>query len=411
MGGAHKGHEMILDFSGRPAPETAAELSAPLFAFAPAAHYAGTEASIGLFAPPETRTGNRDCDFKLGAWERMMRNAANPSSSNSLFHAWGNVGDRMYSLGWMDYGDLVVPGHGPVSLHYDWVWIMLTSAMRTGDPNFMRLATTMARHRIDIDQLWSKREATDNCRGLQMGGCYGDFHSYRLYRPPGVGDNWLAGVALYYMMTGDPKALDSCRLNGESLKNAWKWVGDTKPYGGPQGSVMANAMGINTYCAMYALTADRSWLGEALDLFRRHIVPIRESRGPFLHDPMNQFRSQGYAKEDIQYCHSIGMLCELQHVTGDEQVMQVLKDGCAQEYPPAGYFEAPIFLSSLYGYVGWKTGDKEMLARAAELFAEGFPESKSPPCYIPDNSTWSWHSAMSLRSALVLQTAAWRTGK
>lgn len=162
---------------------------------------------------------------------------------------------------------------------------------------------------------------------------------------------------------------------------------------------------------MYALTADRRWLDEALSLFTRHIVPVWQRQGPYLHNPADQFRGQGYAKEDIKYCYSIAMLCQLHHLTGDANVLKLLTEGAEGEYSSESFFEAPIFLSGLHAYVGWKTGSREQLARGAERFAEGFPESKCPPCYIPNNSTWSWQSAMYLRSGHILQTAFWKSAK
>ncbi len=264
-GGVHKGTEFILDFSGRDAKQTAAELSAPLMALASAEHYAATEAAPGLFAPPEVRTADRDCNARLAAWVRMTRSAADPKSPAGLFQARQTSAeydvsynsDSSHWFGWMDYGDLEVPGRGPVGLHHDWTWLMLLGAGRTGDMNFLRLATPMARHRIDVDQLWSDRDPPE-VRGLQRGDFnVPSFHCYRLYRPPTVASNWLSGVALPYMLTGEPKALDCCARTVEGLKAAWAWIDKTTPYAGPQGDMAANAWAMSSYCDMYKLTADR----------------------------------------------------------------------------------------------------------------------------------------------------------
>ena len=77
------------------------------------------------------------------------------------------------------------------------------------------LGGEMARHRIDVDQLWSDRDPPE-CGGLQRGETnFPSFHSSRLYWLPDVKSNWLAGVALYYMLTGEPKALEGWRRNAE----------------------------------------------------------------------------------------------------------------------------------------------------------------------------------------------------
>jgi hypothetical protein len=308
----------------------------------------------------------------------------------------------------MDYGDVFVPGRGQVSLHYDWTWIMLVNALRTGDPAFLKLGRDMARHRIDIDQLWSDRDLPE-CRGLQRGDHnFPSFHCGRLSQVPDVECNWLAGVALYYMLTGEPKALECCQRDAEGLKAGWAWVDKVKPYGGPQGDMAANAWSMDSYSAMYKLTADRKWLDEALGLFNAHVVPTWKSLGPFLHDPAGQIQSQDYIQSDMKYCYSIASFCELHHLTGDETLFNLLKEGCDKPFPNS-FFEAPIYLADLYAYVGYTTKNQDDLKKAAESFAAGFPMSKSPPVFLPDNGTWSRMAAMTLRTGHLLQYGWWKS--
>jgi len=418
QGGVHKGHEFILDFSGRDAKESLAELSAPLWALASAEYYAATEAAPGLFAPPAVRTADADCNAKLDAWMRMTRSMAdreNPAGLwrarqvSDFFQSYGHPGSS-YWFGWMDYGDLSVPGHGHVGLHYDWPWITLLGAMRTGDAGFLGLATAMTRHRIDVDQLWSDRDLP-RFRGLQRGGgSWTSYHCARLYAPPSASRNWIAGVVLYYMLTGEPKALECCRRNAEGLKTAWGWIHKTKPWAGPQGDMAANAWSMSSYCAMYKLTGDGKWLDEALSLFKKNVVPKWKDLGPLLHDPARQIRSQDYIQEDVKYCYSIASFCELHHLTGDEELFTMLKEGCEQEFPES-FFDAPLFVADLYAYVGLKTGKAEYLTRAADSFATAFPESRCPPVFLPGNSTWSRTSAMMLRTGHLLQYANWKMGR
>jgi hypothetical protein len=414
-GAVHKGHEFILDFSGRPAAETLAELRAPLVALAPAAYYATTEAAPGLFAPPEVRTGLKDCDAKLDAWLRMTRSAADPAAPTGIWAARlvpcesqvGYMSDSSYWFGWMDFGDLFIPGRGPVSLSYDWTYLMLLGALRTGDPNFVRLGSQMARHRIDIDQLWSDKDPPE-INGLQRGDFnFPSFHCYRLYAPPRVGTNWLAGVVLHYLLTGEAKALECARRNADGLKTAWAWIDRTKPYAGPQGDMADNAWGIESYCAMHALTADKTWLDEALGLFNRHVVPKWKTYGPFLHDPDHQIQSQDYIQEDLKYCYSIASFCQLHHLTRDETVFKLLQEGTEKPFPDS-FFEAPLYLSDLYAYVGMVTKKPALLKQAAESLSQAFPESKCPPVFLPGNTTWGRTSAMMLRTGHILQYANWK---
>lgn len=419
-GGVHKGHEFILDFSGRDARETAAELSAPLMAMATAEYYASTEAAPGLFAPPDARTGNAECDGKLGAWLRMTRSLADPENPAGLVKARQsseafNVGySQDFSLwhGWMDFGDLSVPGHGQVSLHYDWLWVVTTGAMRTGDAGLLRLGCEMARHRIDIDQAWSDRDLPE-LGGLQHPdwNCP-SYHCGSLRSVPGVGANWLAGLVGYYMLTGEPKALECCLRNAEGVRAGWRWVAKRRPYNGPQTDMADNAWSMSAYCAMHKLTGERKWLTDAVDLFNRHVAPKREELGPFLHDARHQIRQQDYIQEDMKYCYLLGALCELHHLTGDEKIFKLLQEGCEKVFPDT-FFEAPVYLSDMYAYVGLKSAKAEYLKKAADLFAQGFSESKCPPVYLADSTTWSRAAVMTLRTGHVMQYATWkaRNGK
>ncbi|KKM61134.1 hypothetical protein LCGC14_1534770, partial [marine sediment metagenome] len=309
-GAVHKGHELILDFSGRAPAQTHAELSRPLFAMASAEHYASTEAATGLFAPPAVKTGEPECDAKLAAWTRMLRTVADPASKSSIFFARtdrnrpGTNWSVGFWYGWMDFGDFAIPGSGAVSLHYDWPWVMMVGAMRTGDINFLRLGRQMTRHRIDVDQQWSDRELPQY-RGFQRTGySYADFHCSRFNysKQPGVHSTWLPGVVLYYMLTGEPKALQCARRGAAALRRGWKRILASDDYYTRRipGNMQTVARTIFTYCAMHALTGEKAWLDDALALFRRCVRKKATDYGPHLHD-RKQIRSQGYTRDDIKY--------------------------------------------------------------------------------------------------------------
>jgi len=414
-GAIHKGHEFILDFSGRNPKETAAVLSRPLFAVAPAAYYASTEAAPGLFTPPEIRTEENECNTKLDAWMRMTRSAVDPKHKSSIWQArterktgcrnWGYG----FWYGWMDFGDLAIPGPAYTSLHYDWPWVMMANLMRTGDLNYLRLGTEMMRHRVDIDQQWSDRELA-GCRGFQRGGFgYAHFHCPRFTRSqPGVGTTWLAGVVLYYMLTGDLKTLECIDRTATALPPAWDRIFSSKNYYTRQtpGQMQVVARTIFSYIALHGLTGDKVWLDRATKMFHRCVVPKWKNHGPHLHE-RKQIRSQGYTRDDIKYCYSIQAFCLLHHLTGDKKVFELLKAGCDKEFPE-NFFDAPLFLADLNAYVALKTGKEDYLDNAIEHWVSTFPESKCPPVYLPNNSQWTRRKAMFLRTGHLLQYAHWK---
>jgi exo-rhamnogalacturonan lyase-like protein len=417
-GSVHKGYEMTLDFSGRNAKETSAELSSPLFAAAPAVYYASTEAAPGLFAAPDVRTEDDECNTKLDAWMRMTRSVADPKSKSSIWHArtdrkqacrrW----DFGFWHGWMEFGDLAVPGSAYVSLHYDWPWVVMTNLMRTGDLNYLRLGTEMMRHRVDVDQQWSDREQPQY-RGFQRAGTgYTHFHTSRFtYSGPSVGTTWLPGVVLYYMLTGDAKSREAIDRTAAAMPAAWQRIFTSKDYYARRipGQMQIVSRTIFTYCSMHALTGEKKWLDLAEKMFNSAVVNKWKSVGPHLHS-RKQVQSQDYTRDDIKYCYSIQALCWLHHLTGNKKLFELLKAGCDTEFPE-NFFDAPLFLADLNAYVALKTGNKDYLDEAIEHWISAFPESKSPPVYLPANSQWSRRKAMFMRTGHLLQYAHWKWKK
>jgi len=408
-GGVHKGHQIALDFSGREPERTHAEIDRPLRALASAEYYAATEAAPGLFAPPAVHTGEEACDAKLDAWTRMTRAAADPASPYSLWEGRRRTGRANFWYGWMDFGDLSVPGSGYVSLHYDWPYVMLLGLVRTGDVNFLRLAEDMTQHRVDVDHCWSQREA-EACRDLQRGvGRYTHFHCSRFTRSrPTVADNWLTGVVFYYMLTGEPKALECIERNAQALRRGWGLVDGSKGHADRRvrGDMQAVARAMFAFCAMHGLTAEKKWLDDAVRLFNDCVVPKWDSHGPHLH-ARQQIRSQDYTKDDIKYCYSIQAFCLLHHLTGDKKLFELLQAGCDAEFPE-NFFDAPLFLADLNAYVALKTGKADYVENAVEHWIEAFPESKCPPVYLPRNSQWSRRKAMFMRTGHLLQYYYWK---
>ncbi len=396
QGSVHKGHELVLDFGGRPAAETAAELSAPLFALAEPEHYAATEALPALFGPPGVQTGDRETDFKLGSWDRMARSVSDPESPYSIF-AGRRISERFrvgyfdtqsFWYGWMDFGDLSVPGQGQVSLHYDWPLIVLLDYLRHGNPDSLRLATQMVRHRVDVDQYWSDRDPGIAGTLQRSSGMWPYFHYTSQKRTVQTRQNWVTGLALWHMLTGDVKAREAVLRNVEGLVPAWEdrgWrhTGDDD-YG----------WAFEAFCAAYDLTADSRWLAEAMKVFEGTFSTARENRGPHL-------------RGGSGYCYSIAPLINLHKRTGSEDVFGLLEEGADAEFGE-GFFRAPLFLAGLYAYVGVVAERPELLERAADAFGRGFPESRQPPVFQPSNTRWSSESAVMLRSGHAVKYGFWK---
>ena len=422
-GSIHKSHEILLDFGGRSAKQINAEISAPIFPLASAAYSAATEAAPGLFAPLDIKTGDDECDEKLEAWSRMLNSIADPESKSSIWYARTDPEntrahqDRTgfgYWYGWMDFGDIAVPSKGTISLSYDWPYAMHIAAMQTGNPLFMQLATQMIKHRIEIDQGWSEREV-EQFKGLQRKtGTYTQFHVSRFSHhssTPTVIDNWLPGIILHYMMTGDMKSLEAAKVNIAAIEREWIRLTNTKNYSDQKKKyhLQGISRSIFAYIAMYDLTADQVWLDKANKQFETFVVPIWKRQGPHLH-AANQTASQEYTQGDIRYCYSIQALCELHHVGGNTNVLALLKAGCEKEFPE-NFFDAPLFVANLNGYVAEVTGNEDYADNAIDLWIEGFPESKCPPFYMPDNSIWYLRNIMIMRTSHLIRHYYWKKPK
>ncbi|MCK5528670.1 MAG: hypothetical protein KAI74_03220 [Kiritimatiellae bacterium] len=422
-GSIHKSHEILLDFGSENPKELNAEISAPMFPLASPEYYATTEAAPGLFAPLDVKTGEEECDEKLAAWVRMINSIADKESKSSIWYARTDPDNtrarqsRMgygYWYGWMDFGDIAVPSMGTTSLAYDWPYAMHMGAMQTGNPLFMQLASQMTKHRIEIDQGWSKREV-EEFRGIQRRpGTYTHFHIRRLdYHndTPTITENWIAGVILHYMMTGDMKSLECAKINIAAIDREWSSIATTEDY--QKSSNASHIQGISraifAYIAMYDLTADKVWLDKANKQFETFIMPIWKRLGPHLH-AANQTLSQSYTKGDIGYCYSIQTLCELHHVGGNTNVLALLKAGCDAEFPE-NFFDAPLFLANLNGYMAEVTSNEDYADNAIDLWIEGFPESKCPPFYMPDNSRWYLRNVMIMRTSHLIRHYYWKKQK
>jgi hypothetical protein len=394
-GCVRKGHEILLDFGTGPG-RAAAMLRSPLMAMAGPAYYAKTEAAPGWFAPASFRTGDAAYDKAVANWNRQALDGVDRKSRSSIWKAReGRSGPIRDWYGWMNFGDNGWGG-GFSSLHYDWSWILFLNYLRQGDRGFFDMGVTMARHLIEVDHLWSSR----NHKMLQQ---MPRFEFCSPYTHGGLADGrckpipshvWISGVVLYYMLTGDPMAKECALSTGRGIE--LRLVGPLRKGPTTRGQARSSGWAILVCCSLFDLTGDREYLDKGLVLFRNHQKPKWKAKGPY-HD------------KGLQYYYCTQGLCELQHRTGDAELMQMLEEGCRGDIEAAfgkTYREWPAFLSNVFAYVGCKKGNAAYIAKAKELFRRYRPGG-SPACF-RSTGAWDKETGKFIRNGHILQHALWK---
>ncbi|HOX08915.1 MAG TPA: hypothetical protein PK280_21145, partial [Planctomycetota bacterium] len=402
-GSTRKGHETLLDFSGRGAAAARATVAAPLLARPDAAYCAGTEAAPGWFAPADFKSGKEAYDKAVGQWMRcVMQSVAGREDHGSLnFARQGGADGRGSWHGWMDFGDNLW-AEGYSSLHYDWTWMMLLNWLRTGDRRFFDMGVTMGRHRIDVDQIWAGD--SEFYTGMtRYEKCYTSMHGGLNdgYYGPIPSHNWTSGLILYYMLTGEPQARECALNNYAGMKRRLIDKQDKSP--SPNVQTRELGWSILNLCSLYDLTGEKKYLDDALILFSKPLTMQWEKGGPYLGSGGGNC---------LQYYYSTQGLCELHHRTGDEKVMKLLKEGCAGDYEATkpAYNEWRIFLSNIYAYVGYKEKNDAYVAKAEELFGRYAEETKGLGCYTT-NGAWDKESGKLIRNGHILQFVEWKLRK
>ncbi len=393
-GGTHKGYEFILDFSDRSPEAAAATLNAPLMALATPEYYATTEAAPGWFAPADFRTGNEDYDTSVLHWNQRAADAINRDSNTSLYAARNGRGDRRgFWYGWMDFGDLCWQP-GTSQLHYDWTWAILVNYLRQGQRGFIDMSTEMARHRIDVDQIWSDR-VRPQFRGLTRyekqytnihGGVRGGW-----FRPI-PSHHWSCGVVLYYMLTGEPKAREAAirSANGVVLRQVNSYRNEPST----RGQLRSSGWAILVLCSTYDLTGDQHWLDEAMVLFNHHFVPLWEDRGPLMGG-------------GLQLYYSLDGLTRLHHRTGNEQLLRLLREIAEAEFSGRDGGEWLTHFTNLYGYLALVDNNEDYLAKAVQYFNAYTPSRPNPPAFT-NTGAWTKEVAKRLRNGHILQYVQWK---
>ena len=415
-GGVHKGHEWVLDFSGRPAAVTGAELSAPLVAVNPE-YAASTEAANALFAPASVVSGHEELDWKIRFQQNMAYNLVDRDSPGGLMFARSTGAEKgSVWFGWMDFGDICSPWGGwyggavtPRHLHHDWVRTVLLQYLRTGERAFLDLGTEMTRHQMEIDQNWSDRDHA-SVRFLMRGEASpSEVHTGGgndgVGAMPGPEQNWISGIVLYYLLTGDPKARECALRNYQGIQD--RTIRRLKA--GPSDDIYlyGSFLTLRNLLSLHSMTGEKQYLDDIGAVLSGHLLPRFTKCGPFLFEPRLEIRGQEYHRLGEQFCYGLLALGEYHYRTGDPRVGKVLAEACAAEFPET-YFEAPLFLSDLYGYVGIVRGDAGLAERGMDSFADAFPESRKPALFHPGELDWTALAAARLRAGSLLQYIAWK---
>lgn len=219
-GGRWKTHRLVFDFhAGGPRAVTAvaslaARVNAPLAGCASGRYVTESGATGRVFL--DRRPAYPGISF--ARYERFIDimaddNAADPSGFEGQyglprFKDHGGPWGGMQPYGWENFGDLPW-AEGYSSLHYDWVGSMLLGFLRTGDYRLFDQARDMAVYRRDYGQ----NHATDTneiwrgCSFYEKGFWHGN------YRFGEQSHNWLFGLAMYYVLTGDEAAYEAAQQN------------------------------------------------------------------------------------------------------------------------------------------------------------------------------------------------------
>ena len=115
----------------------------------------------------------------------------------------GTYGGRQF-YGWDTFGDIVW-GEGYGGIHYDWPYQMMMGFVRGGSYEHFDIARDMVAHRRDYDQNHST-DPSENWRGCQFyekGWWHGNYVNGQ------SSHNWIHGVLLHYVMTGDESSYEA----------------------------------------------------------------------------------------------------------------------------------------------------------------------------------------------------------
>ncbi len=347
-GGRHKTHEFILSFCLKSPPQTteilALILRKPLMALAPASWYAETKA-LGLLGFEAIEHHDEQIREAMKRFDRLQRALvdANASDNGWTIDAlrtsskphW-NYSFQNRFFGWMHFGDLLWSGQAPSALHYDWCLGMTLNYVRTGLRGFFDAAREMCRHRYDIDQYHGERTDTQgNHKWINHMAFYEtDAHadptisSYMPSRVAGPSHTWNGGLLIWYLLTGDRKALEAAEEVGQA---AWNHYGP----GGLKDATKQNCAAEETRAEtwpmlnlihLYRVTGDSNHLQLAYNIAKNRVLYREQKAG-----------SQGYfgmgnncdaiitgQQYNTMYSYALDPIIQVHYETQDEELGKLI---------------------------------------------------------------------------------------
>ncbi len=355
-GGRQKTYQMVLSFGGGGKDEAgnlAKRLNKPLMALAEPEYYADCGA-LGLLGPAGVKTGNEELDAKIKRYDELQR-----SKPAGLTEAAEKQRLGPY-YNWVNYGDLNWAA-GSCSLHYDWTHIMLIHWLRTGQRDFFEWGSAMARHQHDIDMPRSERdgisyrylsayEKETSDRGPT--GWHLSTDKGRML--PITSHHWVKGQGLYAVLTGDPEAFITLRLNGaEGVRNRMRHALKEKR------KYQARSYGWSIECllAVYGFTGDESCLKDAQTLFENGLWYMFNERG-----------KTGDMGGNVQTSYIGRPLIDYHMHTSDSRSLEMLKAITDASDKWKGKYEYMMF-EDPSAYVYYRTGDESYLEKARDYLA------------------------------------------
>lgn len=210
---------------------------------------------------------------------------------------------------------------------------------------------------------------------------------------PNPSHNWVSGIVLYYMLTGDQFAYECAMSNSQGV--TLRTVDKLKANPTTNGQARETGWAILSFCSLYDLTGEQKYLDKALICFRNHQKLKWKAKGPH-HDG------------GLQYYYGTQGYCELQHRTNDPEVMQFLEEGAAKDFSDK-YAEWRVFYGNVLAYVGLKKNKPEYIEKAKKLFTEYKPKS-TPKCFT-GSGAWDKESGKYMRNGHILQYVLWKNKK
>ncbi len=231
-GARAKSHRLFMNISGQSPHEAAMRTRAitrkPLHVTVRPEAMAGRDL-LGYLITPRSYSKSSDAQ-RFDRFSQLMVDDQAADNQPGLgkigypeFIARGGTYGRSVFYGWFNFGDIPW-GDGYCSLHYDLPFSMLFQFLRSGDPRFLTLGQSMAKHRRDIDQDHD-RDSPINRRGGQFyekGWWHGNYYH------PIESHTWVKGPLLHYLITGDLWSLEAALLNRDFIRRNHpdKWNGN-----------------------------------------------------------------------------------------------------------------------------------------------------------------------------------------